>query len=66
MMVGVLIAFALGNGLSMSIYDVLLDLKGLPYLPALKPYHLYEFEAKDIMTQHHLFIYDTASLLDIT
>ena len=35
-LLGVLMAYAIGNSLTMSIFDVLLDMKDLPYLPAMQ------------------------------
>ncbi len=35
-LIGTLLAYAVGTSLSLSIFDVLLELKNLPYLPALK------------------------------
>jgi chloride channel 2 len=49
MIVGVLFSYAFGNAFSMSIYDLLLNIKGLPYLPNLKPSELYNFKARDVM-----------------
>jgi len=49
MLVGVLISFAVGNAISISIYDVMLQIKGLPYMPALRPSRLYKKKAKHVM-----------------
>lgn len=50
MLVGCLTSFAVANSLGMSIFDVLLEMKGLPYMPALKPTALYLKKASDIMS----------------
>lgn len=65
MMVGVLISFAVSNGFSMSIYDVLLEMKGLPYLPALKPSRLYKYEAKDVMAERLTCLTISSTLRDL-
>jgi chloride channel 2 len=49
LLMAVIISFILSQGLSMSIYDVLLDMKGLPYLPALRSQELYSLNAIDLM-----------------
>lgn len=35
-LIGVLISYHVSNSLSLSVFDVLLNMKGLPYLPGLK------------------------------
>ncbi len=50
MLVGCLTSFGVANSLGMSIFDVLLEMKGLPYMPALKPTALYLKKASDIMS----------------
>ena len=49
MLVGVLVSFAISHTLSVSIYDLLLKKKKLPYLPALKPSRLYHSNAEDLI-----------------
>ena len=44
-----LIANLIGQGLSMGIFDVLLAIKNLPYLPAIKSNEAYSMSAGDIM-----------------
>jgi chloride channel 2 len=61
----VLISFIISGGLSMSIYDVMLDIKELPYLPALKTQELYDKEAKDIMQTNHSYLKLESTLRDL-
>lgn len=49
MIISVLAAYSVSNFLTISIYDALLEIKGLPYLPSLKPSQLQGLLAKDIM-----------------
>ena len=65
MIVGVLLSFAVGNALSMSIYDVLLNMKGLPYLPTLKSPELYEKQASHVMETELATIFDNAKISDL-
>eukprot|EP00742_Colponemidia_sp_Colp-10_P002989 GILJ01003190.1.p1 GENE.GILJ01003190.1~~GILJ01003190.1.p1 ORF type:complete len:777 (+),score=93.96 GILJ01003190.1:39-2369(+) len=46
-----LIAYAVGSSLSLSYFDLVLDLRGLPYLPALQDAKLYYRTAGDIMNR---------------
>lgn len=52
----VVISYAVSNNLAMSVFDVLLDMKDLPYLPALKSAELYNQTASDIMNKNFLFL----------
>ena len=49
MLIAVLLAFAVGNSLSASIYDYLFDMKKLPYLPTVKSSNIYSKKAKEIL-----------------
>eukprot|EP00742_Colponemidia_sp_Colp-10_P010161 GILJ01011137.1.p1 GENE.GILJ01011137.1~~GILJ01011137.1.p1 ORF type:complete len:802 (+),score=102.18 GILJ01011137.1:95-2500(+) len=49
-LITVLLAYSIGSAVSVSIYDMLLDVKGLPYLPALQTSSLYSRDASDIMS----------------
>jgi len=61
----VVISYAISNNLSMSIFDVLLDMKDLPYLPALRSADLYNQNAKDIMNKNFLYLTQDSKLKDI-
>lgn len=42
------IANAIGQALAMNVFDVLLSIKNLPYLPTLKPSEIYEMDAGEL------------------
>jgi hypothetical protein len=65
LLIGTLIAYAVGTSLSMSIFDVLLELKNLPFLPALRSPELYSKVALDIMNTNYLFLTNQSTLADI-
>ena len=48
-LVAVRISYGLGSTLTMSVYDVMMNMKGLPYLPSLRSLQLYNKVAQDIM-----------------
>lgn len=52
----VLVAYAVTNSLSLGIFDVMTDMRNLPYLPVLKSVENYQMEAKDIMNKNFLFL----------
>ncbi|CAG9335796.1 unnamed protein product [Blepharisma stoltei] len=64
MMVSVLISFAISNWLGMSIYDAILELKGLPYLPGIKPSNLYSYAAKDAIGSDFTYVKNDATIRD--
>lgn len=61
----VVISYAISNNLAMSIFDVLLDMKDLPYLPALKSTDLYDQTAGKIMNKNFLYLTADSRLKDI-
>jgi len=52
-----LIANLIGQGISMGIFDVLLAIKNLPYLPAIKSNDSYSMSAGDIMNKIDFILY---------
>lgn len=48
-LLSVLIAYGVNGCLTVSIYDVMLLIKELPYVPQLKPLHAYKLQAKHIV-----------------
>ena len=48
MMVGVLISYSISGAISMSMYNVILKIKGLPYLPSIKTSSLYQKTVHDM------------------
>ena len=65
MLVGVLLSFAVGNALGTSIYDVMLFIKGLPYMPALKPSRIYKRKAKHVMSEEFGCLRSYTSIKDL-
>jgi len=61
----VLISYAISNSLAMSIFDVLLDMKDLPYLPALRSVGHYKLTATDIMNKNFLYLTKNSQLSEI-
>jgi hypothetical protein len=61
----VLISYAISNSLAMSIFDVLLDMKDIPYLPALRSVGHYHLKANDIMNKNFLYLTKNSQLSDI-
>ena len=61
----VLLSYALSNSLAMSIFDVLLDMKDLPYLPALRSVEHYRMKASHIMNKNFLYLTKNSQLSDI-
>lgn len=48
-LIGVLTSYIVANSFSMSIFDVIIEIKNLPFLPALASVHKYNKTAGDIM-----------------
>jgi len=65
LLVGTLVSFIVSQGLSMSIYDVMMDMKGLPYLPALRSSGLYVLHARDLMTTEYNFLTFDSNMRDV-
>lgn len=65
MIVSVLIAYTVSSSLTLSIYDAFLEIKGLPYLPSLKPANLQAKCARDIMEYSYPQITLSATLGDL-
>lgn len=61
----VLVSYALGSSLSISYFDLLLDMKGLPYMPALRSKEAYNMDASDIMNRNFLYLTRKSTLSDI-
>ena len=60
-----LIANLIGQGLSMGIFDVLLAIKNLPYLPAIKSNDAYSMSAGDLMDKiDHIMYEGEAKMVD--
>ena len=64
-LIAVLISYAVSESLSMGIFDVLLDMKGLPYLPALRSVDQYNMKASDIMNKNFFYFTLDSKFSDI-
>lgn len=64
-LIGVLISYAVANSLAMSIFDVILEVKNLPFLPTLTSIQTYNKTAGDIMSTNFLYLTHDAKLADI-
>ena len=64
-MLGVLVSYAISNSLSIGVFDVLLEMKGLPYLPSLKSVEAYNMQAKHIMTKNFMYLTQNSTFADI-
>ena len=65
LLVGTLMAYAVSNALSISIYDALLEIKNLPFLPTLSGMSTYSLTAKDLMNENFLYLTRDAKLADV-
>jgi hypothetical protein len=65
LMIAVLTSFIISQGLSMSIYDVMLSIKDLPYLPSLRSNELYHKRAIDVMSAQYEHLSMECTLRDI-
>lgn len=55
-LLSVLVAYAISQVFSLGIFEVMTDMRNLPYLPSLKSVEHYKLEAKDIMNRNFLYL----------
>lgn len=65
MIVGTLFAYAVAFAICPSIYDYLLTMKGVPYLPNLKSKEIYKYKAKDVMNRFIPILQMKTTLFDL-
>jgi chloride channel 2 len=65
LLVGTLMAYAVSNALSISIYDALLEIKNLPFLPTLSGMSTYSLTAKDLINENFLYLTKDSKLADV-
>lgn len=53
---GVAFAYLASTGMTMSIFDVLLEFKNFPFMPTLGTESSYHLKAKDIMTKNFMYL----------
>lgn len=61
----VLISYGISNSLSLSFFDVIMDMKDLPYLPALRSTEHYKLKAECIMNKNFLYLTKNSQLSEI-
>jgi H+/Cl- antiporter ClcA len=64
-LLGVLLSYAISNSLWVSIFDVLLDMKDLPYLPAIRMNENYALKASNMMNRKFEYLWKNSKLSDI-
>jgi hypothetical protein len=64
-LIGVLVSYAVANALSMPIFEVILEMKNLPFLPTLTSIATYNMTAGDLMNTNYLYLIEKARLADI-
>jgi hypothetical protein len=63
---GVLLSYAVSSALCQSAFDVLIDIKNLPFLSTTSGYSTYHLTAKDLMNRNFLYLtHDQSKLGDI-
>ena len=55
-LIGVLVAYAVANSLAMPIFEVILEMKNLPFLPSLTSIATYNKTAGDMMNTNFLYL----------
>jgi len=65
LLVGTLMAYAVSNSIALSIYDALLEIKNLPFLPTMSGVTTYSLTAKDLMNENFLYLTSDSSISDI-
>lgn len=65
MFTSVVIAYAIGSWLSPSIFDVIIVMRQIPFLPAFKPAKFYEYKAIEIAEKSFVYISESSTLADI-
>ena len=65
LLICVLVSYAISNSLSISFFDLLLDMKNLPYIPALRSKEAYSMDAGDIMNRNFIYLTRDSTLSDI-
>lgn len=65
LLVGTLMAYAISNSLALSVYDALLEIKNLPFLPTVTGVNTYSLTAKDLMNENFLYITQDAKIADL-
>jgi H+/Cl- antiporter ClcA len=54
--IGLLVAYWCTTGVAMGIFDVIIEFKNFPYMPALGSLQAYSLKAQDIMNKNFMFL----------
>jgi hypothetical protein len=63
--IGLLVAYWCTTGISMGIFDVIIEFKNFPYMPALGSLQAYSLKAQDIMNKNFMFLSKQSTLAEI-
>lgn len=58
-------AYAISNSIALSVYDALLEIKNLPFLPTLSGVNTYNLTAKDLMNENFLYLSSESKISDV-
>lgn len=58
-------AYAISNSIALSVYDALLEIKNLPFLPTMSGVTTYSLTAKDLMNENFLYLTSDSNISDI-
>lgn len=64
-LLAVLVSYLISNQMSIGIFDVLLEMKQLPYLPSLWSEENYNLTAKQIMNEKFEYLTEKCTMSDI-
>lgn len=64
--IGLLVAYWCTTGVTMGIFDVVIEFKNFPYMPTLGSLQAYSLKASDIMNRNFMFLSRRSALSDIT
>jgi len=65
LLVGTLMAYAISNSMALSVYDALLEIKNLPFLPTMTGVSTYSLTAKELMNENFLYLTQDSNIADI-
>lgn len=60
-----LMAYSVSNTMSLSINDIIIEIKNLPFLPTAAGTNTYHMTAKDLMNENFPYLTKKSKLLDI-
>ena len=63
--IGTLIAYGVASSMAVSIYDALIEIKNLPFLPSMMSSSTSHLTAKELMNENFLYLSKECKLSDI-